>query len=340
MKLGALLFLLALGYAYVFAFLMVKTWSGLTPARVQATYVPTPGMDEMQMPTESHATTQPLDLGKVPEMQHTVDTNLLIQDSHIHIMIYAIVAALLTLIILGLDWPAWWRDTVIVAAFASGALDFAGQWLMKFGLGGFAWLTILSGLGHVPGLSHRPVLDRPGAAARPLPEERLMTVIKLALAAAALGAAAHPTPKVVLVKHADFIRQTLAGATQYFVRTVSIGKEDLAAIRKAERLHPGRSGRAVLPRPGRRRRDGRRRPVPAGRHPARPARGRAHVRPDGAIARAMVTTATVETKPWVQEAVGHGAHEAVRRHAAGDDPRKALGSVEGSSAACRSTWPS
>ena len=146
-KLGAILFLLVLGYAYLFAFLMVKTWSGLTPARVQATYVPTRGMDEMQMPAESRSTTQPLDLGKVPEMQHTVDTNLLIQDSHIHIMMYAIVAGLLTLIILGLDWPAWWRDAVIVAAFASGALDFAGQWLMKLGLGGFAWLTILSGWG-------------------------------------------------------------------------------------------------------------------------------------------------------------------------------------------------
>jgi hypothetical protein len=125
----------------------VRTWSGLTPARVEATYVPTPGMEEMQMQMKSHATTQPLDLGQVPEMQHTVDTNQLIQDSHIHIMIYAIVAALLTLIILGLDWAAWWRDVVIVAAFGFGALDFAGQWLMKFGLGGFAWLTILSGWG-------------------------------------------------------------------------------------------------------------------------------------------------------------------------------------------------
>ena len=146
-KLGALLFLLVLGYAYLFAFLMVKTWSGLTPARVAATYVPAPGMNEMQMQMQSHATTQPLDLGQVPEMQHTVDTSLLIQDSHIHIMIYAIVAGLLTLIILGLDWPSWWRDTVIVAAFASGALDFAGQWLMNFGLGGFAWLTLVSGWG-------------------------------------------------------------------------------------------------------------------------------------------------------------------------------------------------
>jgi hypothetical protein len=146
-KLGALLFLLVLGYAYIFAFLMVQTWSGLGPTRVAATYVPGPAMDEMQMGAQSQATTQPLDLSKVPEMQHTVDTNLLIQDSHIHIMIYAIVAALLTVIILGLEWPAWWRDTMIVLNFGFGALDFAGQWLMNFGLGGFAWLTILSGWG-------------------------------------------------------------------------------------------------------------------------------------------------------------------------------------------------
>lgn len=58
----------------------------------------------------------------MPEMQHTVDTNQLVQDSHIRILIYAIVAALLTLIILGLGWPAWWRDTMIVAAFGVGAL--------------------------------------------------------------------------------------------------------------------------------------------------------------------------------------------------------------------------
>jgi hypothetical protein len=146
-KLGAILFLLVLGCAYMFAFLMVKTWSGLTPSKVAATYVPAPAMDEMHMSAESHATTAPLDLGRMPDMQHTVDTNTLVQDSHIHVMMYAIVAGLLTLIILGLDWPAWWRDTVIVTAFASGVLDFAGQWLMKFGLGGFAWLTLVSGWG-------------------------------------------------------------------------------------------------------------------------------------------------------------------------------------------------
>jgi hypothetical protein len=65
-----------------------------------------------------------------------------------------------------------------------------------------------------------------------------MTVIKLALAAAVLGATAHPTPKVVLVKHADFIKGTLANAKQYFVRTVSIGKQDLATIRKESDFTP------------------------------------------------------------------------------------------------------
>jgi hypothetical protein len=146
-KLAALLFLLVLGYAYVFAFLMVKTWAGLSPAAVNATYAPAAPMDTMAMGQQSTSTMQPVDLSRVPEMKHTVDTALLIQDSHIHIMIYAIVAALLSLIMLGLDWPGWFRDLMIVVAFGAGALDFAGQWLMKAGLPGFAWLTIVSGWG-------------------------------------------------------------------------------------------------------------------------------------------------------------------------------------------------
>jgi hypothetical protein len=146
-KLAAVLFLLVLGYSYLFAFLMVKTWSGLTPSQVSATYVPGPPMNMKAMPEHSTSTEKPLELGSVPEMKHTVDTNLLIQDSHIHIMIYAIVAAIQSMIILGLGWPGWFRDSMIVLAFGFGALDFAGQWLMKAGLPGFAWLTILSGWG-------------------------------------------------------------------------------------------------------------------------------------------------------------------------------------------------
>jgi hypothetical protein len=146
-RLAAVLFLLLLGDAYLFAFLMVKTWAGLTPAQVQATYVPAPAMDMADMPEHSVATERPLDLSTVPAMHHTVDTDLLIQDSHIHLMIYALVAALESLIILGLGWPAWLRDTVIVGAFGFGALDFVGQWLMKASFSGFAWLTLASGWG-------------------------------------------------------------------------------------------------------------------------------------------------------------------------------------------------
>ncbi len=144
-RLAAVLFMLVLGYAYVFAFLMVKEWAGLTPTRIEATYVPPPRVDASQLPEASKSSTQPLDLGTLKEEPHRVSTKLLIQDSHIHIMIYAIVAALQTLLILGLDWGAAWRNTVIVAAFGAGALDFSGQWLMKAGIGGFAWLTLASG---------------------------------------------------------------------------------------------------------------------------------------------------------------------------------------------------
>ena len=144
-RLAAVLFMLVLGYSYLFAFLMVREWAGLTPADVAATYVPMEMSEELPMSSES--STSALDLGSMESEHHMVDTSLLIQDSHIHIMIYAIVAALQTLIILGLDWRAGWRNAVITAAFGFGALDFSGQWLMKAGLGGFAWLTIASGWG-------------------------------------------------------------------------------------------------------------------------------------------------------------------------------------------------
>jgi hypothetical protein len=146
-RLAAILFMLVMGYSYLFAFLMVRQWAGLTPASVAQTYVPAEPMNESMLPQESESSTEGLDLGSMGEMVHRVDTQLLIQDSHIHIMIYAIVAALQSLIILGLEWSPAFRNTVITAAFGFGSLDFAGQWLMKAGIGGFAWLTIASGWG-------------------------------------------------------------------------------------------------------------------------------------------------------------------------------------------------
>jgi hypothetical protein len=156
-----------------------------------------------------------------------------------------------------------------------------------------------------------------------------MTVIKLALAAVALGAAAHPTPKVVLVKHADFIRQTLPGAKQYFVRTVSIGKQDLATIRQAGDFTPDDPDVQFFLGQG----EG---DAPVGvvlfqqvDTPHGPIEVGLTFGPDGAITRAMVTTATVETKPWVQEAVATGLMDRFAGMRQGDDPRKALQSLDG-----------
>lgn len=144
-RLAVTLFLAVLGCAYVFAFLMVRTYAGLTPGQVAATYAPSGPVGAESLPAASSAKTDTLDLSAMARETHSVDTNLLIQDSHVHILLYGIVAALQTLIVLGLDWSAWRRDAVITAAFASGLFDFAGQWLAKAGLPAGAWLTIASG---------------------------------------------------------------------------------------------------------------------------------------------------------------------------------------------------
>ena len=156
-----------------------------------------------------------------------------------------------------------------------------------------------------------------------------MIAIKLALIAAALGAAAHPTPKVVLVKHADFIRQTVGGAKQYFVRTVSIGKEDLAAIRRAGDFTPADPDVQFFLGQGA---DGAMAGVVLFQQvdtPPGPLEVGLTFGPDGKVAHAMVTTATVETKPWVQQATATGLMKRFVGLRPGDDPRKALAGAGG-----------
>src|SRR3954447_9379535 len=117
-RLAVCLFMISLGAAYVFAFLMVRTYAGLTPAAVAATYAPLEPLSADALGASTTLRTQSLDLGSMTEGVHTVDTTLLIQDSHVHLLLYAIVAALETIVVLGLDWPPWMRDTVITIAFA------------------------------------------------------------------------------------------------------------------------------------------------------------------------------------------------------------------------------
>jgi hypothetical protein len=149
-----------------------------------------------------------------------------------------------------------------------------------------------------------------------------MTLLSIALAAA-LGASAHPSPKVVLVKHADFIRGTIP-AKGYFMRTVTIGKEDLATIRKASDYTPDDPDVQFFLGQD----DGKTTGVALFQQvdtPHGPLEVGLTFGPDGAISSAVVTTATVETKPWVLEAVTGGLMKKFVGMRPGDDPRNALG---------------
>ena len=139
-----------------------------------------------------------------------------------------------------------------------------------------------------------------------------------------LAGARHPTPSVVLVKQTDLIRTTLEGATQFFVRKVTIGKDDLARIRKDVDFSPedpsvpfylgktaegGLAGVVLFPQVntihG---------PIEVG----------LTMGPDGRIASAIVTKATVETRPWVEEATSAGLMKRFQGMKYGDDVKQAL----------------
>ena len=142
-----------------------------------------------------------------------------------------------------------------------------------------------------------------------------------------LVGARHPTPTVVLVKQTDLIRATLDGAKQFFVRKVTIGKDDLARIRKEVDFSPedpdlsfyvGKTGEGKL--------------VGVVLFPQvntihGPIEVGLTLKPDGTIASAVVTKASVETKPWVEEAVAAGLLKRFQGMGYGDDVKRALGQL-------------
>ena len=76
---------------------------------------------------------------------YTVDRNLLVQDTHVHVPIYGIIAAALSLVVLGLDLTRRWGYALITLLFAAPWFDFAGMWLTKLVSSGFAVLTVAGG---------------------------------------------------------------------------------------------------------------------------------------------------------------------------------------------------
>jgi hypothetical protein len=149
------------------------------------------------------------------------------------------------------------------------------------------------------------------------------------LSAALLLGTHHPTPTVVLVQQSDAIRTSLPGATQFFLRTVTIGKDDLARIRQDIDFSPldpdfkfflgkrgdGTAVGVVL--------------FPQVNTFHGPLEVALSINPDGTVASAMVTKATAETKPWVLEAVRSGFLKKCQGVKYGDDLGDLVKEVQG-----------
>ena len=139
------LLLATLGVSYAFGAWMVGRFAGFTPTAVAATYAPDRHMS-MQMPPES---TQVVEHAMTPaEMareQYHVDLGLLVQDTHVHMPMYGILAAVLSVIALGLALPARAGLALITLLFAAPWLDFAGMWLTKLASPRFAIVTLAGG---------------------------------------------------------------------------------------------------------------------------------------------------------------------------------------------------
>jgi hypothetical protein len=146
-----------------------------------------------------------------------------------------------------------------------------------------------------------------------------------ALAAAVLLAALpHITPTVTLVKHADAIKQAIGGAAHYFARTVDIGRNDLASIKRDASYTPDQENvrfyygtddagklTGVMLFPEVNTQHG---PLEVGLALA----------PDGTVLKVIATKATVETKPWVEAMVKSGYLDHFTGLHAGDDARQVL----------------
>jgi hypothetical protein len=133
------------GLAYIFGALMVSLYAGFTPARVAATYAG-PEMSMPMPPETTMVVNRPMTMADFakPEV-HSVDTNLLIQDTHVHVPMYGVIAAALGVVVLGLSLRRAWAFGLITLLFAAPWLDFGGMWLTKFVSPQFAVLTLLGG---------------------------------------------------------------------------------------------------------------------------------------------------------------------------------------------------
>ena len=128
-RLAATLFLLLLGVADIFGAWEVKNFAAFTPAGTAATVAPE---EPHAMATCEHcmsmAMEHPVDLATLDKPHHVINRDLLVQDTHVHVPVYALTAASLSLVVFGLRLASRTRSAAVLLAFAAPGLDFAGLW--------------------------------------------------------------------------------------------------------------------------------------------------------------------------------------------------------------------
>ncbi|HXO84797.1 MAG TPA: hypothetical protein VN803_04660 [Gemmatimonadales bacterium] len=141
------LLLATLGTSYLFGAWMVGLYAGFTPRKVAETYGPAGETAMvMQMPPETTLVTERhVSMAEMDEEQHHVDLDLLVQDTHVHMPMYAVLAACLSVIVLGLAISRAAGLGIITLLFAAPWLDFAGMWLTKLVSPHFAIVTLAGG---------------------------------------------------------------------------------------------------------------------------------------------------------------------------------------------------
>lgn len=141
--------LVTFGASYLFGAWMVALFAGFTPRSVAETYGGEPigeSMTAMQMPPDSTTVIErPVTMAEMGEEHHHVDLDLLVQDTHVHMPMYAVIACCLSVIALGLAIPRWAGLAIIALLFAAPWLDFTGMWLTKLASPRFAIVTLAGG---------------------------------------------------------------------------------------------------------------------------------------------------------------------------------------------------
>jgi hypothetical protein len=141
------LLLATLGTSYLFGAWMVGLYAGFSTSKVADTYGPAgETMMNMQMPPETTMVTErPVSMAEMGEEHHHVDIDLLVQDTHVHMPMYAVIAAALSIVVLGLSISRAMGLALIALLFAAPWLDFAGMWLTKLASPHFAIVTLAGG---------------------------------------------------------------------------------------------------------------------------------------------------------------------------------------------------